>query len=413
MIALVGAAIVLPDRVLPAGTLVIDATTIVSIHAGAAAPALATVVDVHGHTLVPGFVDVHVHGLHGLDTLDAEPDVIAEMASRLPRYGVTAFCPTSVACAPDVLRRFLSRVTALRGTPAPGRARVLAAHLESNFINPDFNGAQPAACLRVPALGVREPDAGDFAAVDIVAAIDAARPDVGIVTLAPELPGGLELVQRLVSQGHVVSLGHSGADFDTAIAAIEAGASQATHLFNRMTPMSHRAPGLPGAVLADDRVSVEVICDGFHVHPVMARLALRAKGAAGFIAITDATAAAGLAVGSVSRLGGRAIRTGERAAFLEDGTLAGSTLTMDQAFRNVVQLSGGSLVDAARACATTPARQAGLQQGGALVAGAPADVTVLDAGLQVVRTIVSGVTAFTAASHGTSFRGASFNEEVP
>src|SRR6185369_9234653 len=142
---------------------------------------------------------------------------------------------------------------------------------------------------------------------DVLAAIEQAQPDVGIVTLAPELPGGIDLVRTLVAAGHRVSLGHSGADFDVAVAAIEAGARHATHLFNRMTPLQHRAPGLAGAVLARDDVAAELICDGFHVHPAMSRVAIAAKGPSRVMAITDATAGAGLPVGSTAHLGGRTI----------------------------------------------------------------------------------------------------------
>jgi N-acetylglucosamine-6-phosphate deacetylase len=197
-------------------------------------------------------------------------------------------------------------------------------------------------------------------------------------------------VRTLTTAGHRVALGHSGSDYDTAIAAIEAGARHATHLFNRMTPMSHRAPGLPGAVLAREEVIVELICDGYHVHPSMCRLAVAAKGPEGVMAITDATAGAGLPSGSIARLGGRAIQVREQAAFLEDGTLAGSTLTMDRAFRNVVNEVGGSLVDAAMLCSTSPARALGLSGFGVLAQGCAADVVLLDRAFRVVRTFIAG-----------------------
>ena len=213
---------------------------------------------------------------------------------------------------------------------------------------------------------------------------------MGIVTLAPELPGGIDLVRSLATAGHRVALGHSGSDYDTAIAAIDAGARHATHLFNRMTPMTHRAPGLPGAVLSREEVTVELICDGYHVHPSMCQLAMAAKGREGVLAITDATSGAGLAAGSTARLGGRKITVGEQAAFLEDGTLAGSTLTMDRAFRNIVTSFGGTLVDASLLCSTSPARALGLSGFGVLADGAVADLVVLDRGLRVVRTFIAG-----------------------
>ena len=386
MIALAGGDLVLADRVVTAGSLLIEQERIAAIEHRPIDAAGATVVDTTGCYVVPGFIDVHVHGIDGYDTLDGGRSV-AEIASRLVRYGVTAFCPTSVACSPDDLRAFLTQVRDVRVRRETHGARVLPAHLESNFINPDFRGAQPEGCLRTAADVSRE---GAFSARDVLDVIEAARPDVGIVTLAPELPGGLDLVGSLVAAGHRVSLGHSGADFDTAVAAIEAGARHATHLFNRMTPMQHRAPGLVGAVLAREDVAAELICDGFHVHPAMSRVAIAAKGCHRMMAITDATAGAGLPVGSTARLGGREIRVRHEAAFLDDGTLAGSTLTMNRAFATIVSRFGGSLVDAAVMCSTTPARELGLTGFGVLVEGAVADLVVLDRNFEVIRTYRGG-----------------------
>jgi N-acetylglucosamine-6-phosphate deacetylase len=281
----------------------------------------------------------------------------------------------------------LNQVRDSRLAAVSGRARVLPAHLESNFISPDFRGAQPASCLRAPGASARE---GDFSGRDILETIAASRPDVGIVTIAPELTGALDLVTTLVASGHRVSLGHSGADYDTAIAAIEAGARHATHLFNRMTPMAHRAPGLVGAVLSREDVAAELICDGYHVHPAMCRMAIAAKGAQSVMAITDGTGASGLPIGSTARLGGRQIEARSEAAFLEDGTLAGSTLTMDRAFRTIVTRFGSSIVEAATMCATTPARELGLTGFGVIAVGAVADIVVLDRGFRVVRTFIGG-----------------------
>jgi N-acetylglucosamine-6-phosphate deacetylase len=386
MIALTGGDLVLADRIVTAGTLLIDDARIAAIENQRVDPAGAAIVDATGCYVVPGFIDVHVHGIEGHDTLDGGRSV-AEIARRLVRYGVTAFCPTSVACAPDDLRTFLSQVRDARVRRDANAARVLPAHLESNFINPEFRGAQPTACLRTAADAPRD---GAFSGRDILAAIEHARPDVGVVTLAPELPGGIDLVRSLVAAGHRVSLGHSGADFDTAVAAIEAGARHATHLFNRMTPMQHRAPGLAGAVLAREDVAAELICDGFHVHAAMSRVAIAAKGCHRMIAITDATAGAGLPVGSTARLGGRDIRVRQEAAFLDDGTLAGSTLTMNRAFEAIVSKFDRSLVDAAVMCSTTPARELGLTGFGVLAEGAIADIVVLDRDFEVIRTYIGG-----------------------
>jgi N-acetylglucosamine-6-phosphate deacetylase len=392
LIVVRGGDLILPGRILSGGSVLVDDGRIVAIEDGAIEPAGASVVDARDCYVAPGFIDVHLHGLHGDDVLDGE-GAVARVAAHLPRHGVTAFCPTSIACPPDVLRGFLRQVGEARLAPPRG-ARVLPAHLESNFISPDFAGAQPASCLRLPP-GARdgEPDRA-FTGRDVLDAIEAARPDVGIVTLAPELPGGLDLVRSLAAAGHRVSLGHSGADVDTAMAAIEAGARQATHLFNRMPPMSHRAPGLAGAVLASDEVTAELICDGHHVHPAACRVAIAAKGPAGVMAITDATAGAGLAAGATARLGGQPIHVRAEAAFLEDGTLAGSTLTMDRAFAALVARLGVSLADAALMCATTPARALGLTGVGVIADGAVADLVVLDRAFRVRHTLVGGDRAY-------------------
>jgi N-acetylglucosamine-6-phosphate deacetylase len=400
MIVVAGGDLVLPDRVVAGGSVVIDGSRIAGLEPKARGDvAGAQVVDASQCYVVPGFVDVHVHGLDGVDVFDHD-EAVATIARRLPSFGVTAFCPTSIACDPVALRALLAAVGRARLAPPRGAARVLPAHLESNFVNPEFAGAQPLECLRVPAdLEARStplaPEAEpSFSGQDILDVIAAFSADVGIVTLASELEGGLELVRTLSDAGHRVSLGHSGADFDQAMAAFDAGARHATHLFNRMPALAHRAPGLPGAALVREDVAAELICDGHHVHPAMCRLAMSAKGPRGVLAITDGTAGAGMPVGSLARLGSRTIRVGPYAAELENGTLAGSTLTMDRAFANIVNLFGGSLVDAALMCSTNPARALGLAGHGVIADGAAADLTVLDRNLSVVRTFVGGVESF-------------------
>jgi len=421
MIVLSGAALVLPDRLLSAGTLVIEDGRITEIRPDAATPHAPSSFAFHGHYIVPGFIDVHVHGVDGADSQDPG-DPIAFIAGQLPKYGVTAFCPTTVACPPSMLRQVLDQVRRAREMPRGRSARVLPAHLESNFINAEYRGAQPSGCLRSPqgalesggssrsggsswssrsggsggSSGADVRSAGlsgpreDFDGADILAEIERAAPDVGIVTVAPELAGGLDLIRWLAARGHYVSLGHSAATYDEALAAVAAGARQSTHLFNRMPPLHHRSPGLAGAVLQADEVAAEIICDGVHVHPALVRAAIAAKRPSRVMAITDATAAAGLPVGGRAALGGHPITAAESTALLDDGTIAGSVTTMDRVFQFLVAAVGLSLVDAATLCATTPARELGLVGHGVLASDAAADLVVLDANFAVVQTYVGG-----------------------
>jgi len=390
MIALSGADIVLPDRILQGGSIVIEHGRITAIEPRAidASAAGMSVTDCTNQVIVPGFVDVHIHGVEGIDVLDG-PSAVEDVARRLPKYGVTAFCPTSVACTPQKLTALLTAIARARSAPARLASRVLPAHLESNFINPAWNGAQPMHCLRTFKFHGQRPE-GDFAGHEILQAIVSNRSSVGLVTLAPEISGGLELVRELVIAGHRVSIGHTGATYDEARDAIAAGAHHATHLFNRMSSITSRSPGVVGAVLESDAVAAEIICDGHHVHPSLVAMAIRLKSASKMMAITDATAVAGLPLGSRARLGDQTIIAGERTAVLENGTLAGSILTMDGAFRMLVNRIRLSLPDAARMCSTTPAAAIGVSDIGSIAAGKWADFAVLTRDLQIQQTYLAG-----------------------
>jgi N-acetylglucosamine-6-phosphate deacetylase len=401
--------LVQPDGILSPGTLTIENDRIVDIRSGVG-PSPSS-----GHLVVPGFIDLHVHGVLGIDTLDPG-EAIASMAAHLPRYGVTAFCPTTVACAPGPLGAVLEQVRRAREVPRARSARVLPAHLESNFINAEYRGAQPASCLRSPRAAYERRPGGrarsaarvdidpdfsacsnrtdDFDAGDILGELERRPSEVGIFTLAPELEGGLDLIEWLAGRGYRVSLGHSAASYDIARAAISAGARHATHLFNRMPPLAHRAPGLVGAILESDEVLAELICDGFHVHPSLLRTAIRSKGPSRVVAITDGTALSGLGAGARARIGGQDITSTDGTARLSDGTLAGSVLTMDRAFKTLIESVGLPIEDAVKLCATTAARELGLTGQGVLAVDALADVAVLDKNLTVVETYIGGELAY-------------------
>ena len=394
MIVLSGADVVLADRVLSPATIVIEDDQIVDIEPGARAPFDGALhVALHNQIVVPGFIDVHVHGVAGLDVLDG-PGAVRAIAELLPRWGVTSFCPTTVACSPASLDSLFTDIAAIRTGGRITGARVLPAHLESNFINPEYRGAQPLACLRKPPATGHETQAGDsYSGEDLIAAMYAHRQDIAIVTMAPELEGGLDLVRALREASIRVSLGHSGATYDEAMAAIEAGARHATHLFNRMRPMTHREPGLTGAILQSDEIAAELICDGMHVHPAAMRVAIAAKGSGRIMAITDGTAGSGLPRGASATLGGYPITVGDT-ALLADGTVAGSVLTMDRAFAMLASTVGVSLIEAAAMCSTTPARELGLQGLGVIAPGSRADLAVLDRNFRVRQTWLGGVMVF-------------------
>jgi N-acetylglucosamine-6-phosphate deacetylase len=396
MLILDGAHVVLSDRILSPGRVVLDGGRIIDVGPGTEGGAFA------GQWIVPGFIDVHVHGVLGHDTL-AAPDSVAAIAARLPAFGCTSFTPTTFACPPDRLEQLLVGVEQAMDGPASEAARVLPAHLESNFMAPEYRGAQPlsALCLPpgAPADAATPGTASTFTGDDILAVIERHRRAVGKLTLAPELPAALALIRSLVAHGHRVSLGHSAATLEEAQAGIEAGARQATHLFNRMPPFTHRAPGLVGAVLDDDRVDVELVTDGFHVHPVAMRAAIRAKRPERVMAITDGLAGAGLAIGERFEIDGRAVTVREQACFLDDGTLAGSRLTMDRVFANLVQMVGLTPVEAALMTATVPARAHGLGDRGRIAEGLLADLVVLDARWRVRQTLLGGAVVYASDDH--------------
>jgi N-acetylglucosamine-6-phosphate deacetylase len=391
MLILDGAHLVLPDRVLSPGRLVIDGDRITDVGPGSKGGALS------GLWIVPGFIDVHVHGMCGEDTL-GHPGAVAAIAAHLPRHGCTSFTPTTFACPPAALETLAVAIERAMADPRMESARVLPAHLESNFMAPAYRGAQPLSelCLPpgAPASAFEPGMATAFTADDILAVIAAHRGAIGKLTLAPELPESLPLIRSLVAQGHRVSLGHSGATLEEARAGIDAGARQATHLFNRMPPFTHRAPGLVGAVLDDERVAVELVLDGYHVHPVAVRAAIRAKRPERVMAITDGLAGAGLPEGTRFELGGRGVTVREQACFLDDGTMAGSRLTMDRVFANLVGMIGVTPAEAAMMCATVQARELGLSDRGRIAEGLLADLVVLDDHWHVRQTIIGGAVVY-------------------
>ncbi len=316
----------------------------------------------------PGFVDLQVNGFGGVDFLEADAAGYRRAGEALLETGVTAYLPTLITAPEDVV------LAALAEIPTDvGRPRVLGVHLEGPFLAASRMGTHPAG-------GRRDPDEA------LLERLLAAGP-VRVMTLAPELPGALDLIDILCARGITVSCGHSDATAEQADAAFDRGARTVTHLFNAMRPLSHRDPGIVGAALARDDVIVQIIVDGIHLAPATINLVWRA--AAGRVAlVTDAVAAAGAGGGSYS-LGTVELSVQDGAVRGPDGMLAGSVLTMIEAVRNMHAL-GVPLELAIDAATRVPARVLGLEATGRLDVGLPADVVVLDDNLEIARVLVAG-----------------------
>jgi N-acetylglucosamine-6-phosphate deacetylase len=321
--------------------------------------------------VLPGFVDVHVHGGAGHDTMDGEEGVLG-LARFHARHGTTSLCPTTVTSDEELLARALRGVAAIQKKAPKGVARVLGAHLEGPFISEKKLGAQPKRA--------RIPDSG------LLDRLREAGP-IALVTLAPELEGALSLVERLVALGIRASLGHSDCDFATGVRAYERGALGATHLFNAMTGLHHREPGLAAAALGAEGAYLELILDGQHVHEALFRVALRAARGK-LMLVTDAIRAAGLGDGE-AELGGQRVFVRSGRATLEDGTLAGSVLTLDRAFANAVK-AGIPVERAAPLLSQNPADYLGRIDIGRLAPGTRADIIIMDSTLEIERVLAGG-----------------------
>lgn len=319
--------------------------------------------------LLPGFIDLHVHGGGGHDTM-AGGNAISAIARVHARHGTTALLATTMTAPRADIEAALRALAPHVAQRPAGGARVLGVHLEGPYLNPGRLGAQP-----------------DFAATATLAEVLAlhALAPLKLITLAPEVPGHLELIVALRAHGFVVQIGHTAGCYEDGVAALRAGATGFTHLFNAMTGLHHRDPGMAGAALAHAE-RAEIIPDLLHVHPGAIRVALRAIP--GLYCVTDSTAAAGMPDGPY-RLGRQTVTKCLGGVRLADGTLAGSTLTMDQALRNLVGL-GLSLAEASRRTATLAAQHLGVADRGLLATGAWADIVAMDADLQLRRVWVEG-----------------------
>ena len=335
------------------------------------------VIDCEGLVIAPGFIDLQCNGAAGLDLTAGVadgPGAIEHVAAALPRFGVTSFLPTVVTsprrvrdAARDALRRTRARASA-GATP-------LGLHFEGPMISQEHLGAH----ARDLATSLDDDEITEWITDDTVS----------LVTLSPELSGSTAVIERLSASGVVVSAGHTGMSPAQFELARRSGLSYVTHLFNAMAPFSHRSPGPIGAVLADHAVTAGLICDGVHVDPVAVRLAWRALGPSRLSLVSDAAAPLGAPFGTFD-LGRRQVRHDTTGVRTMDGTLAGSTLALDQAVRNLVEFTGCSLVDAIATVTTTPADLLRLTDRGRITLGAHADLTILDADGGLRATVIGG-----------------------
>ena len=351
------------------------------------APREAPFLDGSDCTLLPGFIDVHIHGSGGADMMDATPESLETMSRFLAQHGVTGFYATTVSAshsatlaAVENVAQYVDQARSENDDSQITGARILGVHLEGPYLNPQFPGAQNPDYLRPPS-------------VEEFEELLAAGP-VRMITLAPEVPGAGSLIEAALAAGVRVVLGHTAATFGEASAAIGAGVSQATHTFNAMTGLHHRAPGTVGATLSDDRIYAQLIADGIHVHPAAMRILGRCKGPSRTLLISDANRAAGMPPGRYE-MGRLPVIVKDGACRLEDGTLAGSVLALDAALRNFMSATGWPLVQAWPSTSLSQAQAMGIEgEVGRIRSGARADLTLLDADAEVVATVVGGRLAY-------------------
>jgi N-acetylglucosamine-6-phosphate deacetylase len=348
-----------------------------------AVPANAKRIEARGLTLVPGFVDVHVHGAGGHDVMEATPDALDAVAATLARGGTTSFLATTVTAAPGALCGSAAGIAnyaaaqSQSGATAKPSAEILGIHFEGPFINAVRRGVHPAEWIAASSLAL------------LARMLDSTAGFARILTLAPEIPGGLDLMDAARKEGIVAALGHTDATYGQAMDAIAHGARHAAHVFNAMRPFSHRDTGVLGAVLTSSLVTAELIADGVHVHEAAMKLLLNAKPGK-VILVSDGTAATGMPDGKY-RLGNFDVQVTGGVVRNSEGKLAGSALTLDRALRNIVAL-GVPLDEAVRMLTFYPAQLLGVEsRKGIIAAGADADLVFLDSQLQISKVVTRGV----------------------
>ena len=373
---LTGARLVLPTGTVDDGRVIVEGTRIADggppgpepVGGSAKAPGGAETVDLDGHWVVPGFVDLHNHGGGGASFAGGTAEDVLKGVHTHRLHGTTTVVASAVTGDLDFLARHAGMLAELAQ-----QGEIAGIHFEGPFISPCRKGAHDEGLLR-------DPDPAEVRKL-----VDAAHGHARMMTLATELPGGLDSVRLLAEHGVIAAVGHTDATYEQTLQAVDAGATVATHLFNAMPPLGHRSPGPITALLEDERVTVELINDGTHLHPAALQLAFHHAGAGRVAFITDAMDAAGFGDGRYM-LGPLEVEVADGVARLvEGGSIAGSTLTLDRAFKRAVTVDGLPVEDVVRAISVNPARLLGLDDRiGSLEPGKDADLVVLDAGFDLV-----------------------------
>ena len=337
----------------------------------------AEVIEGKDKFIVPGYIDIHVHGGGGSDVMDGDYEAINQIAITHSRFGTTAFLPTTMTMSKNKIICSLRSIceAVKKGTAG---AEILGIHMEGPYINPEKKGAQ------------KEDDIKKISIEEFLEFNQASGNLIRLVTIAPEMPGAIGLIKYLYKQGIIASVGHSNATYAQVQAGIEAGLSHVTHTFNAMRGLHHREPGVVGAALISPELTVEVIADGIHIHPIVLKILTKIKEAEKVVLITDTIRATGLKEGTYD-LGGQEVIVTEGQARLKDGTLAGSVLTMDKAVKNMVNKIGIQLPKAIQMASFNPAKSIGIDdKKGSLEPGKDADIVILNKNLETELTIVAG-----------------------